>query len=137
MQLPPVNTVPPARAGMLQVFLNHSTQDSGSHISQMSGPIFTEDRLSTSSGSDQDVCDQEVRNITRTCTPSETSILVMSPRPGSRATVDYSTQADPDQPAYSPPSGLAHEQQFIINTLNYLLPDGSGRRISDIPASQH
>ena len=74
---PPVNTVPPVRAGTLQVFLNH-TQDSGSHISQMSGPLFTEDKLSTSRGSDQDVCDQEVRNITRTYTPSETPSLVMS-----------------------------------------------------------
>ena len=32
---------------------------------------------------------------------------------------------------------MAHEQQLIINTLNYLLQDGSGRRIYDIPASQH
>ena len=110
MQPPPVNAVPPVRAGTLQVFFNNNTQDSGSNKSQMSGPLFTEDRLSTSSGSDQEMCDQEVRNITGTCTPSETSILVMSPRPGSRATVDYSTQGDPDQPAYSPLSGLAHEQ---------------------------
>ena len=62
---------------------------------------------------------------------------VTSPRPGSGATVHYSIQGDPDQPAYSPASGLAHEQQMIINTLNYLLPDCSGRRIYDIPASQH
>ena len=99
MQLPPVNTVPPVRAGTPQVFLNHDTQDSGSHISQMCGPLFIEDRLSTSSGSDQDVCDQEVRNITRTDTPSGTPTLVMSLRPGSGATVEYSTQGDPDQPA--------------------------------------
>ena len=131
-----MNTVPPVRAGTQQVFLNHNTQNSSSHISQMSGPLFTEDRLSTSSCSDQEICDQEVRNITRTCTPLETSALVMSPRPGSDTTVDYSTQGDPDQPAHSPPSGLAHEQQLIINTLNYLLPDGSGRRIYDIPACQ-
>ena len=137
MQLAPVNMVSPVRSGTLQVFLNHNTHDSGLHISQMSGPVFMEDRLSTSSGSDQDMCDQEVRNIARTCTPSETSTLVMSPRPGSRATVDYSTEGDPDKPAYSPPSGLAHEQQLIINTLNYLPPDGSKRRIYDIPASQH
>ena len=69
-------------------------------------------------------------------TPSETSTLVMSPRPGSKATVDYSTQGDRDQPAYSPLSGLALEQQLTLNTHNYLLPDGSGRRIYDLAASR-
>ena len=106
-------------------------------MSPMSGPLYTEDRLSTSSSSDQEMCDQEVNNITRTQTPSETSTLVMSPRPGSSATVDYSTQGDPDQPTYSPLSGLACEQQIVLNTHNYLLPDGSRRRIYDLPASQH
>ena len=132
-----VNIVPPPRAGTLQVFFNNNTQDSGSHMSQMSDPLFTEDRYSTSSGSDQEVCDQEVRNITRTHTPSETSTVVMSPRPESGATVDYSTQGDPDQPAYSSLSDLAHDQQFILSTCNYLLPNGSRRRIYDIPAPQH
>ena len=61
----------------------------------------------------------------------------MSPRPGSGATVDYSTQGDSGQPAYSLLSGLACEQQLMLNTCNYLLPDGFGRRIYDIPASQH
>ena len=83
------------------------------------------------------MCDQEVRNITRTCTPPETSTHVMSPIPGSSATVDYSTQGDPDQPAYSTVSGLAYEQQLILNTHNYLLPDSSGRRIYYLPASQY
>ena len=40
MQLPSVNIVPSARIGTLQVpFHNNNTQDSGSHISQMSGPL--------------------------------------------------------------------------------------------------
>ena len=103
----------------------------------MSRPLFTEDRISTSSGSDQEICDQEVRNIKRTHTPSETSTLVMSPIPGSGATVDYSTQGDPDQPAYLLPSGLACEQQLMLNMCYYLLLDGSRRRIYDLPASQH
>ena len=34
-------------------------------------------------------------------------------------------------------SGLTHEQQLILNTCNYLLQDDSGKRIYDIPASQH
>ena len=97
MPSPPVNTVPPARPGTPQVpYSELNTQDSGSHMSQMSGPLFIEDRLSTSSG-EADACDTEVLNITRRCTPSEASIVVMSPRPGSHSAVDYSTQGDPDQ----------------------------------------
>ena len=94
MPPPPVNMVPPARLGTPQVFFhNNNTQDSGSHTSQMSGPQFAEDRLSTSSRSDQEMCDQEVNNITRTHTPLETSTLVMSPRPGSSAIVDYTRRS--------------------------------------------
>ena len=140
MPPPSVNIVPSARPGTLQASFdnnNNNTQDSGSHMSQTSGPLFPENRLSISSASDQEICDQEIRNITRTHTPLETSTLMMSPRPGSSATVDYSTKGDPAQPAYSPLSGWAHEQQLILNTHNYLLPDSSGRRIYDIPASQH
>ena len=33
-----------------------ATQTSSSHISPMSGPLFTEDRLNTS-GNDQEMCD--------------------------------------------------------------------------------
>ena len=32
--------------------------------------------------------------------------------------------------------GLVHEQTSILNTHNYLLPDGTGRRILDIPISE-
>ena len=75
---PPVSIVLSARPGTPQVsFDNNNTQDSGSHVSQMSGPLFTEDRLSISSASDQEICEQEVKNITRTHTLSETSTLVM------------------------------------------------------------
>ena len=111
----PANTVPPARLGMLQVPYNESsTQDSGSHMSLMSGPLFTEDRLSTSS-LDADACDTEVLNITQRCTPSEVSTVVISPRPGSHSTVDYSTQSDPDQQAESPDQQLSPEQQWIVS----------------------
>ena len=132
MQPPPVNTVPPVRASTLQVPFNTHTQDSGSHMSQMSGPLFTEDIYSTSSSSDQEICDWEVRNITQGHTPSEALTVVMSPRPGSNSTVDYSTQGDPNQPAHSPQSGLTWGQQWILSTCKYLLPDGSRRRIHDI-----
>ena len=71
MPPPPAHTVPPGRLGTLQVSYNElNTQDSGSHMSQMSGPLFTKDRLSTSS-LDADACDTEVLIITWKCTPSE------------------------------------------------------------------
>ena len=60
----------------------------------------------------------------------------MPSRPGSIATVDYSTQGDPDESAHSLVMGLVHEQTSILNTHNYLLPDGTGRRILDIPISE-
>ena len=60
----------------------------------------------------------------------------MSPRPGSNSTVDYSTQGDPDQQAELPEQQLMHEQQWIVSMQNYLLPDGSGRRIHDIPTHE-
>ena len=136
MSLPPAHAVPPARLGTPQVLDNeHNTQDSGSHISQMSGLLFTEDRLSTSS-SDADACDTEVLNITQRCTPSNASTDVVSLRPGTHSTVDYSTQGDPNQQTELPESQLTPEQQWIVSAQNYLLPDGSGRRIYDIPTDE-
>ena len=135
MPPPPVNTVLPARLGTPQVsFDNLNTQDSGSHMAQMSGPLFTEDRLSTSS-LEADAFDTEVLNITQRCTPSEASTVMMSPRPGSHSTVDYSTQGDPDQQVQLPEPQLTPEQ-WVVLTCNYLLPDGSGRRIHDIPTRE-
>ena len=58
---------------------------------------------------------------------------MMSPRPGSHSTVDYSTQGDPEQQPESSDQQLTPEQQWIVSTQNYLLPAGSGRRIYDIP----
>ena len=104
-------------------------------MSQMSGPLFTEDRLSTSSG-EADACDTEVLYITWRHTPSEVSTVMMSPRPGSHSTVDYSTQGDLDQLAQSPEPQLTPEQQWIVSTCNYLLPDGSRRRTHDIPTHE-
>ena len=78
-------------------------------MSQMSGPLFTEDRLSTSSG-ETEACDTEVLNITWRCTPSEASIVMMSPRPGSHSTVDYSNQGDPDQQVQSPEHTITYFQ---------------------------
>ena len=132
-QTPTTHTGLLSRTGSLQVPLQ-STQASSSHISPMSGPLFTEDRLSTSS--EQEICDQEVTTIIHENTPTRSPAHTIPSRPGSIATVDYSTQGDPDQSAHSLITGLAREQKSILNTHNYLLPDGTGRRILDIPISK-
>ena len=119
-QTPATHTGLLSRMGSLQVPLQN-TQASSSHISPMSGPLFTEDRLSTSSK--QEICDQEVTTIIRENTPTRSPAHTIQSRPGSIATVDYSTQGDPDQSAHSLVMGLVHEQTSILNTHNYLLPD--------------
>ena len=132
-QTPATHTGLLSRMGSPQVPLQN-TQASSFHISPMSGPFFTEDRLSTSS--EQEICDKEVTTIFHENTPTRSLAHTIPSRPGSIATVDYSTQGDPDQSAHSPITGLAHEQTIILNTHNYLLPDGTGRRILDIPISE-
>ena len=96
--------------------------------------MFTEDRLSTSS--EQEIHDQEVTTIIRENTPTRSPAHAIPSRPGSIATVDYSTQGDLDQSGHSLVTGLVHEQTSILNTHNYLLLDGTGRRILDIPISE-
>ena len=101
----------------------------------MSGPLFTEDRLSTS-GSDQEMCDREVTTLTQDRTPTRTPVHNAPSWTGSIMTVDYSTQGDLDQPAHSPMRGIGNQSNSIDNTRNFLLPDGTGRRILDIPISE-
>ena len=102
MQETPVPTAPSRlpRPLMPRVQLPNS-QFSGSHLSQLSGPLFTEDRYSTSSGDDQEACGAEVDHITHHKTPSKASTVpIILGRPTSAPdTVDYSTQGDPDQAA--------------------------------------
>ena len=132
-QTPATHTGLLSRMGSPQVPLQN-TQASSSHISPMSVSMFTEDRLSTSS--EQKICDQEVTTIIHENTSTRSPAHTIPSRPGSIATVDYSTQGDPDQSAHSLIMGLAHEQTSILNTCNYLLPDGTGRRILDISISE-
>ena len=56
---------PSAQADTPQVPFQKLSQNSGSHLSQLSAPLFTEDRYSTSTDNDQDNCDTEVSMITR------------------------------------------------------------------------
>ena len=94
MQETPVPTAPSALPRPLTPRVQlPSSQFSGSHLSQLSGPLFTEDRYSASSGGDQESCDAEVDHITHHKTPSKASTIPILPgRPTPTPdTVDYST----------------------------------------------
>ena len=66
-QQAPAHALPPspARVDTPQVSFQTLSQNSGSHLSQLSAPLFTEDRYSTSTDDDQEICDAEVSKITR------------------------------------------------------------------------
>ena len=126
---------PSAHADTPQVPFQRLSQNSGSHLSQLSAPLFTEDRYSTSTDNDQDNCDAKVSMITRQRTPSQVTTMVMSPkRPVSTPSmVDYSTQGDSNQ--MGPEGNHEYSQNnlttAIQNTKNCLIPDGSDRHIHD------
>ena len=135
----PACTVPQSpigRVGTPQVPLHAISQESGSHLSQMSAPLFTEDRYSTSTDNDQESCDVEVSKITRWRTPPQVTTVVMSPkRPAlTLSMVDYSTLGDPNQIAPQGNHKYTHNNPTtaIQNTNTYFIPDGSNRHIHDI-----
>ena len=72
----------PARADTPQVPFQTISQNSGSHLSQMSASLFTiyRNRYSTSTDDDQEICDVEVNKITRQQTLSQATTVVMSPK---------------------------------------------------------
>ena len=131
MQETPVPTAPNVLPRPLtpRVQLPNS-QFSGSHLTQLSGPLFTEDQYSTSSGDDQESCDAEVDHITHNKTPSKASTIPILPgRPTPTPdTVDYSTQGDPDQAVPQ----MEHIPKEFHGTNNYLIPDGTDHCIHDI-----
>ena len=105
-------------------------------MSQLSGPLFTEDRYSTSTVTDEESCDAEMTTITQQQTPSQATTMVMSPTRSvsTPSMLDCSTQDDPDQTA---PQGNHGDNQNnptipIQHTNNYLIPDGSNRCIHDM-----
>ena len=127
---------PSARADTPQVPFQKLSQNSSSHLSQLSAPLFAEDRSSTSTDNDQENCDAEVSTITKWQSPSQATTMVMSPkRPVlTPSTVDYSTQGDPNQIASQGNHEYSQDNSTtaIQNTNNYLIPDGSDRCIHDI-----
>ena len=105
-------------------------------MSQLSGPLLTEDRCSTSTVTDEESCDTEITTITQQWTPSQATAMVMLPTRSVSipSMADYSTQGDPDQTAPQGNHGdnLNNPTMPIQHTNNYLIPDGIDRHIHDI-----
>ena len=118
------------------MLFQQTSQNSESHLSQLSVPLFTEDRYSTSTDNDEENCDAEITTITRRWMLSQATTMVLSPtRPVSTPSMaDYSTQGDPNQ--MEPQGNYGYNQNNstmpIQHTNNYLIPDGSDRCIHDI-----
>ena len=112
-----------------------TSPNSGSHLSQLSAPLFTEYRCSSISEEELEV-DAEVTLINRKNKPNRTfTHNSKTGRPTSTpTTMDYTTQGDPNQVAPSTPlmfMSTTTKNQFL-GTNNFLVPDGSDRHIHDI-----
>ena len=112
-----------------------TSPNSGSHLSQLSAPLFTEDRCS--SRSEELEVDAEVTLINRRNKPNRTfTHNSTTGRPISTlTTMDYTTQGDPNQVAPSTPLNMfmsTTTKNQLLGTNNFFIPDGSNRRIHDI-----
>ena len=98
------------------------SQDSSSSLSPMSVPLFTEDRCSSISDDDMEVCDVEVTLINRQNRPNQTfTTHLTGGRPTSTpSTMDYTTQCDPNQvtpPVYINTAQATAQNQFFCNVM--------------------
>ena len=113
-----------------------TSQTSGSQPSQLSVPLFKEDRY-TSTLEEETEVDAEVtlingRNLlNRTFAHNSTTEKPTS----TPTTTDYTTQGDPNHVSPSTPHNMfmstATETEFL-GTNNFFIPDGSGRRTHQI-----
>ena len=130
----PVPMLPPAQYRPLTPRIPLPTSpNSGSHLSQLSAPFFTEDRCSSISEEELEV-DAEVTLINRRNKPNRTfTHNSTTGRPMSTpTTMDYTIQGDPNQVALSTHLNMfmstTTKNQFL-GTNNFFVPDGSNRRI--------
>ena len=112
------------------------SQDSSSSLSPMSAPLFTENRCSSSSDDDVEVCDAEVMLINRQNRPNQTFMTHSTGgRPTSMpSTMDYTTQGDPNQvtpPVYINTAQATAQNQFLRTNI-FFISDGSSRCIHEI-----
>ena len=133
----PVPMLPPAQYRPLTPCIPLPTsRNSGSHLSQLSAPLFAEDRCSSISEEELEV-DAEVTLINRRNKPYRTFMHNSTTgRPMSTpTTMDYTTQGDPNQVAPTTPLNMfmstTTKNQFL-GTNNFFIPDGSNRHIHDI-----
>ena len=108
---------------------------SGSQPSQLSAPLFKEDRYSSTSEEETEV-DSEVTLINGRNQPNRmfTHNSTMKRPMSTPMTTDYTTQGDPNQVSPSTPNlfmSTATEAKFL-GTNNFFIPDGSDRRIHQI-----
>ena len=108
---------------------------SGSHLSQLSAPLSTDDRCRSTPEEELEV-DAEVTLINRRNKPDRT--FMHNPTTGrpmsTPTTMDYTTQGGPSQVAPSTPlmfMSTTTKHQFL-GTNNFFIPDGSNRHIHDI-----
>ena len=133
----PVQTIPPTPQRPLTPRIPlPKSQDSGSYLSQMSAPLFTEDRYSSSSEDDLAMCDAEITQINRQNEPSPASTPnLMTERPTFTLTMmDYTTQGDPNQvapPIYINTAQATAQNQFLHTNI-FFIPDGSNGCIYEI-----
>ena len=112
-----------------------TSPNSGSHLSQLSAPLFTEDRCSSISEEELEV-DAEVTLINRRNKPNRmfTHNSTTGRSMSTLTTMDYTTQGDPNQVAPSTPlmfMSTTTKNQFLGNN-NFFISDGSDRHIHDI-----
>ena len=137
MQETPVLAVPTAPHRPLTHHIPLSkSQDSSSNLLQMSAPLFTEDRYSSSSDDNLEVCNAEITLINRRNRPNQTfTHHSTGGRPtSSPTTMGYTTQGDPNQvapPTYINTAQATAQNQFFC-TNNFFVPDGSNRCIHEI-----
>ena len=130
MQETPVPTVPPTSQRPLTPSIPlPKSQDSGSYLSQMSAPLFTEDRYSSSSEDDLVMSDAEITQINRQNEPPQAfAHNSTTERPTSTlTTMDYTTQDDPNQvapPTYINTAQATAQNQFLC-TNNLFIPNSS------------
>ena len=112
-----------------------ASPNSGSHLSQLSAPLFTEDRCSSTPEEELEV-DAEVTLINRRNKPNRmfTHNSTTGRSTSTLTTMDYTSQGDPNQVAPSSPlmfMSTTTKKQFL-GTNNFFIPDGSDRCIHDI-----
>ena len=136
MQETPVPAVPVAPQEPITPCIPLPTSPtSGSHLSQLSAPLFIEYRCSSTPEEELEV-DAEVTLINRRNKPNR--MYMHNPTTGrpmsTPTTMDYTTQGDPSQVAPSTPlmfMSTTTKNQFL-GTNNFFIPDGSDRHIHDI-----